>query len=237
MSYIEGFVAAVPRANKDAYRKHASAALPIFKKLGATRMVESWGDDVPDGKVTDFKRSVKARPEEEIIFSWLEYPDKQTRDRANEVITKDPTMMGMSKSMPFDGQRMIFGGFEPINDSGKTEKPGYIDGCLIPVPVANLDAYREMADKHAAVLKEYGANRIVDAWGDDVPDGKVTDYKGAVQAKNDERVVYSWVEWPSKQARDQGWEKAMADPRIKDMKMPFDGQRVIYGGFQPILDA
>jgi uncharacterized protein YbaA (DUF1428 family) len=70
-----------------------------------------------------------------------------------------------------------------------------------------------------------------------VPDGKVTDYKGAVQAKGDERVVYSWVEWPSKAARDEGWEKAMADPRMKNMKMPFDGQRVVYGGFEPILDA
>jgi uncharacterized protein YbaA (DUF1428 family) len=237
MSYIEGFVAAVPRANKDAYRKHATAALPMFKKFGATRMVENWGDDVPDGKVTDFKRSVKAKPEEDIIFSWLEYPDKETRDRANKEIMSDPSMKDLGASMPFDGQRMIFGGFSPINDSGATAKPGYIDGCLIPVPAANLDAYREMADKHAAILKEYGASRTVDAWGDDVPDGKVTDYKGAVQARSDERVVYSWVEWPSKQARDEGWEKAMADPRMKDMKMPFDGQRVIYGGFQPILDA
>ena len=238
MSYIEGFVAAVPRANKDAYRKHASAALPIFKKLGATRMVENWGDDVPDGKVTDFKRSVKAKPEEEIIFSWLEYPDKATRDRANEVIMNDPTMHGHGQ---VDAIRRSADDLRRLSSRsmtrGKTAKPGYIDGCLIPVPVANLDAYREMADKHAAILKEYGATRTVDAWGDDVPDGKVTDYKGAVQAKNDEKVVYSWVEWPSKQARDKGWEKAMADPRMKEMKMPFDGQRVIYGGFQPILDA
>ena len=72
MSYIEGFVAAVPRANKDAYKQHVADALPYFKKLGATRMVENWGDDVPDGKVTDFKRSVKAKSDEDVICSWVE---------------------------------------------------------------------------------------------------------------------------------------------------------------------
>jgi uncharacterized protein YbaA (DUF1428 family) len=94
-----------------------------------------------------------------------------------------------------------------------------------------------MADKCAAILKEYGATRTVDACGDDVPDGKVTDYKGAVKAMPGEKIVYSWIEWPSKQVREQGWEKAMEDPRMKGMKMPFDGKRVIYGGFEPILDA
>ena len=127
-------------------------------------------------------------------------------------------MKEMGNNMPFDGQRMIFAGFTPINDSGKSSKTGYIDGCVTPVPASQKDAYREMADKHAAILKEYGATRTVDAWGDDVPDGKVTDYKGAVQAKPDEKIVYSWVEWPSKQAREEGWKKAMDDPRIKGME-------------------
>jgi uncharacterized protein YbaA (DUF1428 family) len=148
----------------------------------------------------------------------------------------DPKMKALGDTMPFDGKRMIFGGFQPINDSGKATRAGYVDGCLIAVPKGNKDAYREMADKHAAVLKECGATRTVDAWGDDVPDGKVTDYKGAVKAKPDEIVVFSWVEWPSKEARDQGWEAAMKDPRMKDLKMPFDGQRVIFGGFAPLLD-
>jgi uncharacterized protein YbaA (DUF1428 family) len=237
MSYIEGFVAAVPRANKDAYRKHATDALPYFKKLGATRMVENWGDDVPEGKVTDFKRSVKANADEEFIFSWVEYPDKATRDRANESLRNDSQMTESMKSMPFDGERMIWGGFEPVNDSGKAERPGYVDGCLIPVPVANKAEYLELADKNAAIYKHYGATRVVDAWGDDVPEGKVTDYKGAVQANEGESVIFSWIEWPSKQARDQGWEKLMQDPRMKDMKMPFDGRRMIYGGFATMIDA
>ncbi|HEV7608434.1 MAG TPA: DUF1428 domain-containing protein [Steroidobacteraceae bacterium] len=236
MSYIDGFVAAVPTANKEAYRKHAASSVAMFKEFGATRQVETWGDDVPDGKVTDFKGAVKAKPDETIVFSWLEYPDKATRDKANQKIMSDPKMKALGAQMPFDGQRMIFGGFAPINDTGKGSKPGYVDGSVLAVPAANKDAYREMADKHAAVLKEYGATRTVDAWSDDVPDGKVTDFKGAVKAKPDEKVVYSWVEWPSKAARDQGWAKAMDDPRVKGMKMPFDGQRVIYGGFAPVLD-
>jgi len=236
MSYIEGFVAAVPRGNKEAYRKHAADSIPMFKEFGATRQVESWGDDVPDGKVTDFKGAVKAQPDEVVVFSWLEYPDKGTRDKANKKMMDDPKMKEMGSHMPFDGKRMIWGGFEAINDTGKAPRAGYVDGCLIPVPKANKDAYREMADKHAAILKEYGASRTVECWGDDVPDGKVTDYKGAVKANPDEIVVFSWIEWPSREARDEGWKKAMDDPRMKDIKMPFDGKRMIYGGFAPLLD-
>jgi len=236
MSYIEGFVVAVPRANKDAYRNFAAGSVTLFKDFGVTRQVETWGDDVPDGKVTDFKGAVKAKPDETVVFSWLEYPDKSTRDEANKKMMEDPKMKEMGEKMPFDGQRMIFGGFEPINDSGQSGKPGYVDGCLIAVPKANKDAYKEMADKHAAILKEYGATRTVDAWADDVPDGKVTDYKGAVKAKPDEIVVFSWIEWPSKEARDKGWDAAQKDPRMKDLQMPFDGQRLVYGGFSPLID-
>jgi uncharacterized protein YbaA (DUF1428 family) len=237
MAYIDGFVLAVPTAKKDAYRDQATSASKFFKEFGATRQVEAWGDDVPAGKVTDFQRSVKAKPDETIVFSWLEYPDKATRDAANQKMMNDPRMKEMGDNMPFDGKRMIMAGFTPINDSGKGAKTGYIDGCVIPVPADKKDAYREMADKHAAILKQYGATRTVDAWGDDVPDGKVTDYKGAVQAKSGEKIVYSWVEWPSKEARDKGWEQAMEDPRMKSMEMPFDGQRMIHGGFAPMLDA
>jgi len=235
MSYIEGFVAAVPRANKDAYRKHATDAVPIFKKFGATRMVEGWGDDVPDGKITDFKGAVKAQPDEEVIFSWIEYPDKATRDQANKRMMDDPAMKEMS-DMPFDGKRMIFAGFDPIVDEGKKGKVGYIDGCITPVPADKKQAYLKSEKERALLLKECGATRVVDAWGDDVPDGKVTDYKGAVKANADEKIVYSWIEWPSKEVRDKGWDKAMKDPRMHPGSMPFDGKRMIYGGFAPMLD-
>ncbi len=235
MAYIEGFVAAVPRANKAEYLKQAQHSAPMFKSMGATRMVETWADDVPDGKVTDFKGAVKAKPDEDVIFSWIEYPDKATRDRANDKMMKDPAMKDYMDHMPFDGKRMIWGGFAPLNEEGQTTRAGYIDGCLIPVPSGNKDAYLKMATTHAQVLKENGATRVVDAWGDDVPDGKLTDYKGAVKARGDETVVYSWIEWPSKEVRDRGWEKAMADPRMKNLEMPFDGQRLVYGGFAPIM--
>jgi uncharacterized protein YbaA (DUF1428 family) len=237
MSYIEGMVAAVPAANKDAFRKHAASAGLLFKEYGVVRQMESWGDDVPDGKVTDFKGAVKAKPDEVIVFSWLEYPDKATRDNANKKMTNDPRMKEMGAEMPFDGKRMILGGFSSINDSGAGSKPGYVDGCLVPVPAGNKDAFQEMSAKKGAVLKEYGATRVVDAWGDDLPDGTVTDFKGAVKAKDGEKIVYSWVEWPSKQARDEGWEKAAADPRMKDVSLPYDGKRVVYGGFAPIFEA
>ena len=239
MAYVEGFVAAVPAANKEAYRKHAADSASIFKEFGATRMVETWGDDVPDGKITDFKGAVKAKEDEVVVFSWIEYPSKAARDAVNEKIMSDPRMKAMGASMPFDGQRMIFGGFAPFVDEDAGGTMGYADGYLLAVPTANKDAYRDMAAKAAAVFKDYGATRVVEAWGDDVPDGKVTDYKGAVKATGDEAVVYSWIEWPSKEARDAAWPKVMEDERMKPdhANMPFDGQRMIYGGFAPILDA
>ncbi len=238
MNYVEGFVIAVPAANKEAYRKHAAKAAPMFKEFGATRVVEAWGDDVPDGKVTDFKGAVKAKDDEVVVFGWMEYPSKAARDAATDKMMNDPRMKEMG-DMPFDGQRMIFGGFAPIVDETAGSRGGYLDGYLVAVPTANKDAYRKVAQKAATVFRDHGATRIVEAWGDDVPDGKVTDYKMAVKAEADETVVYSWVEWPSKEARNAAWPKVMEDERMKsDMEnMPFDGKRMIYGGFMPILDA
>jgi uncharacterized protein YbaA (DUF1428 family) len=237
MAYVEGFVVAVPAANKEVYRKHAADAAPLFKEFGVTRMVEAWGDDVPDGKVTDFKGAVKAEPDEVVVFGWFEYPDKAARDAANEKMMSDPRMKQMGESMPFDGRRMIYGGFAGIVEEGAAGRAGYVDGSLLPVPAANKEAYSAWAAKVSAVVKEYGATRIVDAWGDDVPDGKVTDYKGAVKATGEEKVVFSWIEWPSKEARDAGWQKIMADTRLHPDSKLFDGQRMVYGGFEPILDT
>lgn len=236
MSYVEGFVVAVPAANKDIYRTHASHAASLFREFGATRLVEAWGDDVPDGKVTDFKGAVRAKDDEVVVFSWIEYPDKATRDAANEKIMTDPRMAAMGEAMPFDGARMIFGGFAPILDEGPNGAMGYVDGFLVPVPADRRTDYRDLASQVAEVLL---ATRVVEGWGDDVPDGKVTDYKGAVKAQGGEEVVYSWIEWPSKDARVAGWEKAMQDPRMQpeQMSMPFDGKRMIYGGFAPLVDA
>ena len=115
----------------------------------------------------------------------------------------------------------------------------YVDGFVAAVPTANRDAYREHAEKALAVFKEHGALRCVECWGDDVPEGKVTSFPMAVKREEDESVIFSWVEWPSKAARDTGWQKIMADPRMQPgaNPMPFDGKRLIYGGFAAIVDA
>ena len=117
MKYVEGFVVAVPAANKQAYLELAARMAPMFKEFGATRVVECWGDDVPDGKLTDFRGAVKAKDDEVVVFSWFEYPSKEIRDEANRKMRSDPRMKPpQDEVMPFDGKRMIFGGFVPILD-------------------------------------------------------------------------------------------------------------------------
>ena len=116
MKYVDGFVVAVPADKKDAYREMAAKAAPLFKEFGALRIVECWASDVPDGKVTDFRMAVKAEENEEVVFSWIEYPSKEVRDAANQKMMSDPRMKEFGESMPFDGKRMIYGGFESIID-------------------------------------------------------------------------------------------------------------------------
>jgi uncharacterized protein YbaA (DUF1428 family) len=235
MTYVEGFVLAVPSANKEKFREHAAEFAPLFKEFGASRLVENWGDDVPEGKVTDFRGAVKAEEGEDVVFSWLEYPSKAARDAANEKMRSDPRMA--AAEMPFDGKRMIMGGFDSIVDEGN-DAGGYSDGFVLPVPNDKKEDYRAVASKAAAVFREYGATRVVEAWGDDVPDGQVTDFRRAVKAEDGENVVFSWIEWPSKQARDEAWPKLMEDERMKPdaANMPFDGKRMFWGGFSNLID-
>lgn len=112
MAYVDGFVAAVPADNKQDYIAHAREAAVLFREWGATRIVENWGDDVPAGQQTDFMRAVAAKPGEVVVFSWIEYPDKATRDEAGRKMMSDPRMQAMK--MPFDGARMIYGGFSTL---------------------------------------------------------------------------------------------------------------------------
>ena len=120
MSYIDGFVMAVPTANKQKFIEHGNSIDTIFTDLGATRVVECWADDVPEGEVTDFGKAVKATEEESVVFSWIEWPDKETRDAAMSKMMsddfKDERMDQEKNPMPFDGKRMIYGGFRPIVD-------------------------------------------------------------------------------------------------------------------------
>jgi uncharacterized protein YbaA (DUF1428 family) len=230
-------VAAVPQENRQAYLAHARDALSLFKDYGATRMVENWGDDVPVGKVTDFHRSVQKRDGEAVLFSWLEWPSKDVRNAGMKALEQDERMKTLV--MPFDGQRMIYGGFSPVVDEGSLDVTGYIDGIAAPVPLANRAAFIDMASRTARLFREHGALRVVEGWGDDVPDGKITDFRRAVEAREGEAVVFSWIEWPSKQVRDEAWPKVRTDPRMQPDKgtLPFDGQRMIYGGFATVLDA
>src|ERR1700730_13692507 len=172
MSYIDGFVAAVPLATKQAYLAHVHEAARLFKDHGATRMVENWGDDVPQGKITDFHRSVRKKDDEAVLFSWIEWPSREARDTGMNALMQDERMKTLK--MPFDGQRLIFGGFSPIVETASAKGVGYADGFVVPVPAVNRDAYIKMALNASSVFKEYGALRVVEGWGDDVHDSKVT---------------------------------------------------------------
>ena len=115
----------------------------------------------------------------------------------------------------------------------------YVDGFVAAVPTANRDAYRKYAEAAAVVFKEQGALSVVECWGDDVPEGKLTSFSMAVKRGDDETVVFSWITWPSRQVRDEAWKKVMADPRLQpeNNPMPFDGKRLIYGGFDVLVNA
>ena len=114
----------------------------------------------------------------------------------------------------------------------------YIDGMVVAVPTANKQQYIEHGRMIAGIFKENGALRVVDCWGDDVPEGELTSFPMAVKCQDDESVVFSWVVWPSKEVRDKGMEKMMSDERMSEESnpMPFDGKRMIFGGFQMVLD-
>jgi len=116
MPYVDGFVFAVPTANRQAFLDHAGAFDRAFLDAGATRVVEAWGDDVPEGRLTDFRRAVQAAPGETVVFAWVEWPDKASRDAGNRKVMEDPRMASGAEQMPFDGKRMIFGGFEVVLD-------------------------------------------------------------------------------------------------------------------------
>ena len=116
MSYMDGFVAAVPNDKKADYIAHAEKFGQVFKRHGALRMIDSWGDDVPDGEVTSFPMAVQAKPDETVVFAWVLWPDKATRDAGMKAVFEDPEMQPDVSPMPFDGKRLIYGGFEVIVD-------------------------------------------------------------------------------------------------------------------------
>jgi uncharacterized protein YbaA (DUF1428 family) len=240
MAYIEGFLVPVPLANKERYIKSATGMVAMMKEFGVARFVETWGDEVPEGKVTDMRRAVKATADETVVFSWFEYPDKAARDGANAKMREDPRMEEMGKDMPFDGMRMIFGGFETLVEEGKGGGAAYFDGSVAPALASARDEYASHSRKVAKRLCELGALRCVEAWEDDIDDGKVTDFRRAVNGRPGEKIVFSWIEWPSRAVRDAAWPQIMADPSLMPNAQEqgaVDNQRRIFGGFEPILEA
>jgi uncharacterized protein YbaA (DUF1428 family) len=115
----------------------------------------------------------------------------------------------------------------------------YVDGFLLAVPKSKIEAYKEMARTGSEVWKDHGAIAYVECIGDDVPYGELTSFPRAVQAKDDEVVIFSWVVYRSREERDEIMKKVMADPRMKGepAEWPFDGKRMIYGGFKPFIES
>lgn len=115
MSYVDGFVLPVPKKNVDAYRRFSRKAGKVWKEYGALEYIECVGDDVPPGKITSFPLSVKLKKDEVVVFSWIVYKSRKHRDSVNKKVMADPRIAKMGPdNMPFDGKRMIFGGFKPI---------------------------------------------------------------------------------------------------------------------------
>jgi uncharacterized protein YbaA (DUF1428 family) len=114
MNYVDGFVAAVPTENKEKFRQHAENAAKVFKEYGALRVAECWGTDVPEGMLTSFTMAVKRQDDEAVVFSWIEWPSRETRDVAWQKLMADERMNSETNPMPFDGKRIIFGGFQMI---------------------------------------------------------------------------------------------------------------------------
>ncbi len=205
---------------------------------GAQRVIECWGDNVPHGKQTDFYGAVDAKSDETTAFSWIEWPDKATRTRVHsemvELMKIDDRINPEKNPMPFDGKRMIYGGFQPIVEQGDASPDSYVQGFLIPVPAAKREAYRKMAEDVWPLFRDYGALRVVECWDDDVPEGKHTDFRRAVKAGADEKVVFSFMEWPSREICDKAHEEMRKDERMQmpeGTEIPFDGKRMIFGGF------
>src|SRR5215469_9024931 len=127
MTYFEGFALSVPTAKKQAFLDHARRLSPLIREFGVERQLETWGNDVPHGKVTDFYRSVDAKDDETVVVSWFEYPSRAARDAANEKFRTDPRAEAFSQDIPFDARKMIMGGFEGLVETGKG-RGAYING-------------------------------------------------------------------------------------------------------------
>ncbi|MFV0411228.1 MAG: DUF1428 domain-containing protein [Paracoccus sp. (in: a-proteobacteria)] len=237
MAYYTGMIAAVPTANRQKYLDHAKLTWPLFRSYGATRMVETWGVDIRPGKVTDYLGAVQATADEGIVYSWIEWPDQAAADAAWDKMQTDPAMQALPP-LPFDGSRMIFGGFAPVFAAGQTAGGGYYQGFILAVPAANRDAYVKMAADAWGMFERYGCLGLAENWATDVPHGQKTDFYRATRAEAGEDILFSWTVWPNRETCDSAAERMQADMQGQDMpEMPFDGMRMIWAGFEPIFES
>lgn len=236
MTYFEGFVVPVPEGNKGSFAKHANELAASLRECGVQRQLEAWGSDVPEGKLTDFRKAVNATPGETVVFAWFEYPDRQARDASNEKMMSNSQMAEIGGDAPFDAKRMIFGGFQALVEEGSAGGT-YVDGIVVPVPEDKRDHYARLSAQNARLFREFGATRVVETLGDDVPKGEVTDFYRAVQAEPGENIAFSFIEWPNKATRDQAWQKIMQDQRMQHGSGLFDGKRMFWGGFDVVIDT
>ena len=236
MTYFEGFIVPVPEANRQKFANHANQLSSSLRQCGVRRQLEAWGSDLPEGKLTDFRKSVDAKADETAVFAWFEYPNRAARDAANEKMMSSSEMMDMSTEVPFDAKRMILGGFESVVEEGSGGGT-YVDGIVVPVPAASREQYARLAGQNAKVFVEFGALRVVETLGDDVPHGEVTDFYRAVHAEPGETVAFSFIEWPDKATRDEAWQKIMSDERMQHGGGLFDGKRMFWGGFEVVIDT
>jgi uncharacterized protein YbaA (DUF1428 family) len=153
MTYFEGFIVAVPDDNRDAYAKHANSLAPLLREVGVQRQAEAWESDVSDGKNTDFRKAVDAKPGEKIVFAWFEYPHRAARDAANDRMMSDDRMMELAKDVPFDAKRMVLGGFQAVVEEG-SGGGRYVDGIVVPVPTSARDEYARLAGQNATGFRE-----------------------------------------------------------------------------------
>lgn len=234
MTYLTGSVAAVADQNRRAYLDHVTAAWPLLHRNGASRLVETWGVDVPRGKVNDLFGAVDAQTGESVVFSWIEWPDRATADRAMQAIQGEEM-----PAMPFDAGRMIFGGFAPVFTAGSDRDAGYVQGFVLALPERNKAPYVTMArEAWDSMFRPKGCRGMVEAWGEDVPRGQKTDFYRATLAEPEEAVLFSWTAWPDRATCDAASRAMEAEMQGKDMpEMPFDGRRMMWGGFETLFDS
>lgn len=237
MTWFTCSITAVPTANRQKYIDHVRAAWAVFQTHGATRMVETWGVDVPRGEVNDLQGAVNARDDENVVFSWLEWPDQATADACWRGMMTDPAAAALD--MPFDGSRMIFGGFEPVFEGGTDRDAGYFQGFALAMPEQNRAAYVKMAgEAWEEAFRPRGCLGIVECRGVDVPRGELTDFYRATRAEAGEVPMFSWAAWPDRATCDAAGEAMEAEMEGQEFpEMPFDGARMMWGGFEPVFDS